>query len=362
MGESTVLTGDSDAGQSFSIAREPRAQAFKKVGVPDSDDFLVVANHLKSKGGDATGLFSDCSSDGDAENTDPASDQGAFNCTRLHEVTDMWAWARQRAAAAGTDRIFLVGDFNAYTHEDPLTYLYGQGFTDIGSTDDPAHSSYSYDGLEGSLDHVLASPAALTLVTGASIWQINAQEAVADAYSRYHYNVTDLFDPNSPWAASDHDPVVVGLTLPSPVAWNPNTAYRAGDGVYYQGSTWQALWYSRGTPPGDPHGAFEQILTAPDGTAIWTPSRVFNTGDVAQYNGTTWKALWYTRDQQPGDPYGPWQQIKTASDGTAIWTPTRVFIAGDVVLYESMGHRYVARWYSRNQPPGDPNGPWKLLG
>jgi 5'-nucleotidase len=95
---------------------------------------------------------------------------------------------------------------------------------------------------EGSIDHVLASPAALSMVTGASIWQINAQESVADAYSRYNYNVTNLFDPQTPWAASDHDPVVVGLNLPSPADWNAHTVYHAGDLVYYQGSTWQALW------------------------------------------------------------------------------------------------------------------------
>lgn len=359
---SAVLTGDSGAGQAFSIAREPLAQAFKKVGAPDSDAFLVVANHLKSKGADADGLFDDCPSGGDAENTDPASDQGGFNCTRLHEVTDMWAWAQQQAAAVGTNRIFLVGDFNAYTHEDPISYLTSQGLTDIGSAEDPTHSSYSYDGLEGSLDHVLANPAALAMVTGASIWQINAQESVADAYSRYNYNITNLFDPQSPWAASDHDPEVVGLVLPSPAAWSPGTVYGTGDVVYYRGSTWRALWYSKGTAPGDPNGAFEEIVTSVDGTAIWTPSRVFNTGDLVEYQGSTWKALWYSRNQQPGDVSGPWQEIRTAPDGTAIWTPTRVFNAGDVVLYQPTGKMCTARWYTRNQAPGDVNGPWRLLG
>jgi hypothetical protein len=92
----------------------------------------------------------------------------------------------------------------------------GKGYTDLGAQLDPAHWSYSFDGLEGSLDHVLASPGAMSLVTGATIWQINAQESVADAYSRFNYSPTQLFDPNSPWAASDHDPVVVGLRVPVP--------------------------------------------------------------------------------------------------------------------------------------------------
>jgi predicted extracellular nuclease len=208
-----VLADDSGPGQPFSIAREPLAQGFKAVRGSDRDAFLVVANHLKSKGADADALFSDCPG-GDAENSDPALDQGAFNCTRVHQVKDMWAWARQQAGALGTDKMFLVGDFNAYDHEDPIEYLRGQGLTDLAGRFDPSHSSYSYDGLEGSLDHVLATPAALKLVTGATIWQIDAQESVAFAYSRDNYNVTQLYDGTDPFATSDHDPEVVGLALP----------------------------------------------------------------------------------------------------------------------------------------------------
>jgi predicted extracellular nuclease len=96
-------------------------------------------------------------------------------------------------------------------------FFLGQRFTDLGAQFDPAHSSYSFDGLEGSLDYVLASPGAMSLVTRATIWQINAQESVADQYSRFNYSPTQLFDPNSPWAASDHDPVVVGLRLSVPL-------------------------------------------------------------------------------------------------------------------------------------------------
>ena len=234
VGVSHVLTGDSDTGQPFSIAREPLAQAFKAAGTGDANAFLVVANHLKSKGTDANGLFNDCANGGDAENTDPAYDQGGFNCTRVHQVKDMWAWAQGQATNLGTDRIFLLGDFNAYDHEDPMEYLYAQGLTELAGRFDPAHSSYSYGGLEGSLDHVLASPAALAMVTGATIWQIDAQESVAYSYSRDNYNVTNLYDASNAFATSDHDPEIIGLTLPrGPVA----STVRADDttAVYSQG-------------------------------------------------------------------------------------------------------------------------------
>jgi 5'-nucleotidase len=305
VGSPTVLTTESDPGESFSIAREPLAQGFKKLGATDADAFLVVANHWKSKGS-GTPLY-----DGDLENTSsPAVDQGAFNATRVHEAADVNTFATATAAALGTDRIFLVGDFNSYTHEDPLEVLYADGYTDLGSTLDPAEWSYSYNSLEGSLDHVLASPSARAMVTGADIWQINAQEAVAYAYSRYNYNATLLFNGSDPFAASDHDPVVIGLnppvTPPAP-AWNAKKIYNIGDTVTYQGSTWKALWWTLNQTPGDIYGPWQQILTAPDGTAIWTPTRVFNLGDTVLYQGKKYVALWWTRDQVPGQPYGPWK-------------------------------------------------------
>ena len=306
VGPATVLTTASGDGQSFSIAREPLAQGFKKAGATDADAFLVVANHWKSKGS-GTPLY-----DGDLEDTSsPAVDQGAFNATRVHEAQDVNAFASQVAAGLGTDRIFLVGDFNAYTHEDPLEVLYAAGYTDLGSTLNPSEWTYSFNGLEGSLDHVLASPTAKAMVTGADTWQINAQEAVAYAYSRYNYNATLLFNASDPFAASDHDPEIVGLNLPvTPVA------------------------------------------------PAWSPRKIYTLGDMVTYNGATWQALWWTLGQAPGDPYGPWQEIATAPDGTAIWTPSRVFTRGDTVLYQ--GKKYIAQWWTRNQPPGQPRGPWKL--
>jgi predicted extracellular nuclease len=306
VGPATVLTGDSDAGQPFSIAREPLAQGFKKAGATDADAFLVVANHWKSKGADASPLF-----DGDTENTSsPAVDQGAFNATRVHEAQDVNTFATQVAASLGTNRIFLVGDFNAYTQEDPLQMLYGDGYTDLNSTFNAAEPTYVFDSLSGSLDHVLANAAARTLVTGADVWQINAQESVGYAYSRYNYNATLLFNGSDPFAASDHDPVVVGLNAPVtpvPPAWNASTVYLAGDTVSFQATTWQALWWTQNQTPGDPNGPWEQMITAPDGTAVWTPTRIFTAGNVALFQGKKYTAKWWTRNQAPGDPNGPWQ-------------------------------------------------------
>ena len=50
----------------------------------------------------------------------------------------------------------------------------------------------------------------------------------------------------------------------------------------------------------------------------------------------------------------------TAADGTAIWTPSRIFTAGEKVVHE--GKKYVAQWWTRNQVPGTPYGPWLEVG
>lgn len=91
----------------------------------------------------------------------------------------------------------------------------------------------------------------------------------------------------------------------------------------------------------------------------WVSSQVYTAGDLAASNGSVWKASWWTQNQTPGDPYGPWQQIVTAADGTAVWTASRIFVADDIALYN--GQKYRAKWWTRNQAPGDQWGPWQLV-
>ena len=95
----------------------------------------------------------------------------------------------------GTDKVFLSGDFNAYTREDPLQKLYDAGYTDIGSDSSPEEHTYLFDGTVGSLDHVLGNAAAMRTVTGAHVWNISSVESVALEYSRHNYNATDFYEP-----------------------------------------------------------------------------------------------------------------------------------------------------------------------
>lgn len=93
--------------------------------------------------------------------------------------------------------------------------------------------------------------------------------------------------------------------------------------------------------------------------ARWSAEATYTEGDTVANGRSLWQASWWTRNQKPGDPYGPWQEMVTTADGTAEWTPSRIFDAGDVVIHD--GIRYEAGWWTRNQEPGDANGPWTAL-
>ncbi|WP_426504813.1 carbohydrate-binding protein [Dactylosporangium sp. McL0621] len=94
--------------------------------------------------------------------------------------------------------------------------------------------------------------------------------------------------------------------------------------------------------------------------AVWSAAKVYLGNERVTYDGRVYQASWWTQNQKPGDPNGPWQEIALAEDGTALWTASRIFNSGDVVLYKDK--RYRAAWWTRNQAPGDPNGPWKPIG
>jgi 5'-nucleotidase len=200
VGES-IIHNDTAA---FASARKPMAQVFKPVGASDDKKFIAIANHFKSKGSAAT-----------PEDTDKG--QGASNLARTAQAKSLLAFSEELQKSKGTDKVFLIGDFNSYAKEDPINVLTGAGYVNqdekAKNADGSAKHSYLFGGLVGSLDHILASPGANAAVTGADIWNINSLESVALEYSRYNNNVTNYYAPDQ-FRASDHDPVVVGLNLP----------------------------------------------------------------------------------------------------------------------------------------------------
>ncbi|QHC58056.1 ExeM/NucH family extracellular endonuclease [Rathayibacter sp. VKM Ac-2760] len=194
VGESVILND----GVAFSNARKPLAQEFRLIG-DSASEFVAIVNHFKSKGS------------GSGVDADQGDGQGASNASRVAQATALVAFADRLQTEKATELVYLLGDFNAYSQEDPVQVLRDAGYVDQGAKD--GKYSYSFDGAVGSLDHVFASPAADATVTGVDTWNINSGESVALEYSRYDYNATIFYDASA-YRSSDHDPVVVGLDLP----------------------------------------------------------------------------------------------------------------------------------------------------
>ncbi|MGC5629388.1 ExeM/NucH family extracellular endonuclease [Georgenia sp. Z1344] len=194
VGDSVILT-DSPA---FGNAREPLAQEFAAVGADEElseTTFVVTANHFKSKG----------------SGTDDGTGQGNANPDRIAQAEALVEFTEENWGAE--QPVLHAGDFNAYTAEDPMQILYGAGYTNLTEFERSGAHSYNFDGMDGSLDHILANEAALELFTGSAIWEINANEPLALEYSRHNYNVTN-FHEVSPFRSSDHNPGIVGLDIP----------------------------------------------------------------------------------------------------------------------------------------------------
>ncbi len=174
----------------WDIAREPIAQAFT-TPAGEGSAFLVVANHFKSKGGSGT---------------EPADGQGFFNAERVEQAQAVLALTGELQAQTGIDDAVVLGDLNAYAFEDPIAAFTSAGWVDLVPARAPGQSTYTFDGELGSLDHALATPSFAARVTGADVWDINADE-----WSGYQYSALNA-DASHVYRASDHDPIVLGVT------------------------------------------------------------------------------------------------------------------------------------------------------
>ena len=194
VGASKILVGSA----AFGNAREPLAQAFKKVGSPNADGFAVVVNHFKSKGSGA----------------DDGTGQGNANPDRRRpgqRAGDLRQPVQDRPRRDQASSSWVTSTpTRTRTRSTSST---GAGYTELHSTTDPDEESYNFDGQIGSLDHVLANAAAAADVTGVDVWPINGYESVYYEYSRYNYNTTNLY-ANNPFRSSDHSPEIVGIDVP----------------------------------------------------------------------------------------------------------------------------------------------------
>jgi hypothetical protein len=183
--------------------RPPLAQIF---AAPNGQKFTVVVNHLKSKSSCPTSA-----ADPDADNADG---QGCWNNRRTLQAQRLRSWVTANASAD----TLLIGDFNAYGQEDPIFDLTSNGFVDQIGVFNSLGYSYVFDGEVGRIDHAISTASMSAKIAGTKHWHINADEpSIIDYNLEFKQPACLTCGPDyysaSPYRASDHDPVVVGLNM-----------------------------------------------------------------------------------------------------------------------------------------------------
>ena len=201
-GSYALLDAGVDVRFNSSRNREALAQTF--VQKSSGGALTIVANHLKSKG-------SNCNDEGDPNVGDG---QGNCNITRTDAAAAIADWLATDPTTSGDPDFLIVGDLNAYIAEDPLTALKNAGFVNlIEAANGFDVYSFVFDGQSGALDHALASAGLVPQIVETVEWHINADEPPVLDYNLEFGRGPDLFDAESPYRVSDHDPIIIGIDL-----------------------------------------------------------------------------------------------------------------------------------------------------
>jgi predicted extracellular nuclease len=187
------------------------AQTFEEIGA--GARFTVVVNHLKSKG-------SGCGVDDD----DTTTGQGNCTLTRTLAAQELASWLASDPTGSGDSDVLIIGDLNSYAKEEPIVALQNAGYSDLVAAFLGAGAyGYVFDGQLGYLDHALANSSLVPQIAGVADWHINADEiplfdynddarTADEASFEEESDTLPLYEPDE-FRTSDHDPVVIGLSL-----------------------------------------------------------------------------------------------------------------------------------------------------
>jgi predicted extracellular nuclease len=176
--------------------------------------FTAVNNHFKSKGS-STGV------EGDDR---PETGEGSAAGTREAAADALAVWLATNPTGSDDSDVMILGDLNSYAKEGPIINLEDAGYTNLlpEFQGDGAYS-YLFDGQLGTLDYALASGSMLDQVTGATAWNINADEVNLLDYNDTIRDENEASFEAKPegnelyaddaYRSSDHDPIIVGLNL-----------------------------------------------------------------------------------------------------------------------------------------------------
>lgn len=153
--------------------------------IASGERFVLNINHLRSKRG--TGAES--------------NEKRMANVDSLLVMLDKI----EQEQLFGDSDVLLVGDYNAYTQEEPIQTLVRAGYADMVMRDDSMGYSYVYHSEAGYLDRVFASESMAKQVKKVAVYHLNADYFYSRGFKR------GLDDTMFRYA--DHDPILIRVEL-----------------------------------------------------------------------------------------------------------------------------------------------------
>lgn len=153
--------------------------------VSSGEKFVLNINHLRSKRG--TGAES--------------NEKRMANVDSLLVMLDKI----EQEQLFGDSDVLLVGDYNAYTQEEPIQTLVRAGYADMVMRDASMGYSYVYHSEAGYLDRVFASESMAEQVKQVAVYHLNADYFYSRGFKR------GLDDTMFRYA--DHDPILIRVEL-----------------------------------------------------------------------------------------------------------------------------------------------------
>ncbi len=320
--------------------RPPLAQAFRDNAT--GAVFIVVVNHFKSKGSSCADNVSPVGPD-----PDTGDGQGHCNLTRRAAAQELAAWLATDPTGTGSPNVLILGDLNSYAQEDPIRDLKAAGYINLAEARLGLQSySYSFNGQWGTLDYALASPSLARQVSGIAKWHVNADEPSVLDYNlefKSPAQQISLFAAD-PFRASDHDPLIVGLSLNVPPRLSAISTYDTG-----LGGNGAEIIAVRGD-----HGALsnsgDQSFDLLDLSDILAPQLRVRVGPTATLNGLNGLAIHPTKD------------LVLAVAGSA--SPAANPVNGKVIAYRLSTGDFITEALVGIQPDAiaiSPDGTWAVV-
>ena len=166
------------------FSRNPIFQTFV---FQDSLEFVLSVNHFKSKS----------PRNAKGENVDQKDGQAAFNAKRVLQSEQLLSIID---SLYSDKNLLVVGDFNAYSQEDPIQKLQAGNLIKLATK----NHSYVYKGQQGNLDHAFVNNLFIEHVKETKVLDINASYP---NWIDYRFESSDT----SYFRSSDHNPLLIGL-------------------------------------------------------------------------------------------------------------------------------------------------------